>query len=668
MFSNLKISFKIAFGFAIILIISIIIVLIAMFNMLDIQNQSNELSKAYIPEVEMANSIEGNAQFLLLSVRGYTLSEDDTYYNESKEYLKNLKSDINVTFEHVNKFPQLDILKQKAIELENQTSTYENLLIETHKKISGQEKNINKMMVATDEFLNNCTKYLESQNKKIKCQITDGVSEEELNDRIDKINSINKIIYAGNTIRINNIKSQALNDIQLLENALKDFEDIEDMIESIKNKTIETANINQLNHIKESMEDYKHAMESYLSNWQELNNLKKMREEIGIKVLKSAQDIAIAGISQTKEVSENTDSSISVSITVLITGLTFAVLFGILISYIIIRGITKPVNRIIKDLNQSSDNVAIASGQLSSSSQQLAEGSSEQASALEQTSATLNESASMIQQTTENTNLASVLSKKTKDSAVSGNIQMKDMMQSMGEIKKSSDEISKIIKVIDDIAFQTNILSLNAAVEAARAGEAGAGFAVVAEEVRNLAQRSAKAAKDTAEIIEKNIQLSDRGVSVAEKVGNSLLEINEHATKVNSLIDDINAASNEQAMGINQINTAVSQMEQVTQQNAANAEESASASEELNAQAESLKEIVEQLNRLVTGKDKMSEGINSYKKSQNLYYSHNNVNISNKKYNANTGNSYVKKTNQNNTTKIVNPEEVIPLDDDIADF
>ena len=165
-----------------------------------------------------------------------------------------------------------------------------------------------------------------------------------------------------------------------------------------------------------------------------------------------------------------------------------------------------------------------------------------------------------------------------------------------------SDQIAKIIKVIDDIAFQTNILALNAAIEAARAGEAGMGFAVVAEEVRNLAQRSAQAAKDTTAIIETNIELSGNGVLVAGKVSEALNEITAQAKKVNELMDEIAAAGQEQSQGVNQVNQGMTQIETVTQQNAATAEESASAAEELNAQADNIRQIINELSRLVNGK------------------------------------------------------------------
>jgi methyl-accepting chemotaxis protein len=178
---------------------------------------------------------------------------------------------------------------------------------------------------------------------------------------------------------------------------------------------------------------------------------------------------------------------------------------------------------------------------------------------------------------------------------------MQTMSASMDAIKASSDDVAKIIKTIDEIAFQTNILALNAAVEAARAGEAGMGFAVVAEEVRNLAQRSAQAAKETAAKIEGAISRTGQGVEISRKVAEALNEIVTKARQVDELAAEVASASNEQTQGISQLNTAVSQMDKVTQSNAASAEESAAAAEQLNAQAYSMKESVGRLLDLVGG-------------------------------------------------------------------
>ncbi|HBE78172.1 MAG TPA: hypothetical protein DDW65_10385 [Firmicutes bacterium] len=278
-----------------------------------------------------------------------------------------------------------------------------------------------------------------------------------------------------------------------------------------------------------------------------------------------------------------------------------AVGLGMAVTYYITRSITKPVNHIANQLNQGAGQVAAASNQLSASAGQLSQGSTEQAASIEETSSTLQEAASMLEQTSVNTLQAVELSRQATESAGKGNIEMRQMMNSLEDMKKSSAEIAKIIKVIDDIAFQTNILALNAAIEAARAGDAGLGFSVVAEEVRNLAGRSAQAAKDTATIIESNIELSNTGVIVAEGVRKALTEITENAKKVNELMNEISAASEEQAQGVEQVTKAMTQMESVTGQNAANAEESASAAEELFAQAESMREIVAELTSLANG-------------------------------------------------------------------
>jgi methyl-accepting chemotaxis protein len=238
------------------------------------------------------------------------------------------------------------------------------------------------------------------------------------------------------------------------------------------------------------------------------------------------------------------------------------------------------------------EQVSAAASQISSGSQSLAQGATEQAGSIEEVSASLQEMSSMTKQNAANAKEGLTMSGSTREVAAKGVESMKRLSSAINEIKVSADATAKIIKTIDEIAFQTNLLALNAAVEAARAGDAGKGFAVVAEEVRNLAIRSAEAAKSTAEMIEASVRNAEGGVAINQEVLKNLEEINVQVNKVNAVMAEIAAASEQQDQGIAQITTAMDQMNQVTQQVAANAEESASASEELNSQSSEMRSMV----------------------------------------------------------------------------
>lgn len=243
-------------------------------------------------------------------------------------------------------------------------------------------------------------------------------------------------------------------------------------------------------------------------------------------------------------------------------------------------------------VNTASEQVASAANQISSGSQALAQGASEQASALEEVSSSLQEMASMTKQNAANAQEARSMTEAASTAANRGVETMRRLSEAIERIKASSDETAKIVKTIDEIAFQTNLLALNAAVEAARAGDAGKGFAVVAEEVRNLAMRSAEAAKNTADLIEESVNNAESGVAANQEVFTQLQDINDQVRKVGEVMAEIAAASEQQSQGIDQINSAVGQMDQVTQQAAANSEEAASAAEELSGQAEELRGMV----------------------------------------------------------------------------
>jgi methyl-accepting chemotaxis protein len=338
----------------------------------------------------------------------------------------------------------------------------------------------------------------------------------------------------------------------------------------------------------------------------------------------------------------------------------FGTVLGIVVAIVTTLSITRPIHRVIKSMTSGAEQVSSASTQVSSASQSLAQGASEQASSLEETSSSLEEMASMTRQNADNANQANVVAKEASEHAEAGVDSMKRMSEAIDRIKNSASETAKIIKTIDEIAFQTNLLALNAAVEAARAGEAGKGFAVVAEEVRNLARRSAEAAKNTADLIEGAQKNAEAGVNVTAEVAKNLGGIKDSAGKVATLIAEIAAASKEQSQGIDQVNTAVAEMDKVVQQNAANAEESSSASEELSSQAQELNAMVADLVAIVGGSSADHAPAKTPKAA---------TNGNGQKYVAPKVTAPVKRGNGNGgphkaETKSVKPEQVIPLDEE----
>ncbi len=289
------------------------------------------------------------------------------------------------------------------------------------------------------------------------------------------------------------------------------------------------------------------------------------------------------------------------AIRLILVALAVALLVAAFLGWNISTSSTRLLRLVANQLSTGASQTASAAKQVATSSQSLSQGSSEQAASVEETSASLEEMSSMVKLTSENAQKAKLLASEAHAVAQAGSVTMVEMTEAMAAIDASSAEVAKIVQNIDEIAFQTNILAPNAAEEAARAGEAGAGFAVVADEVRSLAQRSAAAARETAEKIEAAIANSRNGSRCSTRVGENLRQIADKVSSTDALVGDIADSAKEQSQGIQQIHQGIAEVDKVTQSNSASAEESASAAEQLHTQAGALREIVDRLQQLIGG-------------------------------------------------------------------
>ena len=601
-FQDYKLGTRIGAGFAALLAIALALGGLGVWNMLKVKGDSEILANEYMAEVAIVSDLETEVRETMYEMRGYGLTGDEAFLERGKKHLDAVQNKhIKEAQSLAQKATHLTKLRGAAENIDRGVGEYEALVKETVDHEKSIDKTREGLNAAAKRFMEGSYSYLKDQNELISKDMRLASNRDDLVERLEKITVINDVIDLGNATRLAVWKAQATRDVKAVEQALGNFAELDKKFLRLKAISHIQEHIREIDSIRESSEAYKKAMNSLIEDTVDLENISKRRGDTAEKVLVLSEDVANAGMEHTLEVAHGAVDNLAAASWMMVAGLIVALVLGVALAALITRSITRPVSVIIDGLADSSSQVASASGQISTSSQSLAEGATEQASMLEETSSALEEVATQVKMNADNAGQANALAGKTKSEAEKGARAMTEMIAAMKAINTSSQEIGKIIKVIEEIAFQTNLLALNAAVEAARAGEHGKGFAVVAEEVRNLAQRSAAAAKDTASLIEEAVKRAAEGKDMADKAGESLNGILESVRKVTDLVSEIASASREQAQGVDQVNTAVSQMDSVTQQTAASAEEAAASSEELNAQAERQREMVADLVGLVEG-------------------------------------------------------------------
>ncbi|MCC7376114.1 MAG: hypothetical protein IT581_15760 [Verrucomicrobiales bacterium] len=544
----------------------------------------------------------------MLAARSYGFTGDEKFHRDTVTNLVEIQAQIDQGKLLVGRYPELVKLKADLVTYETKFAEFKRLIDETKRlteTVEGARSNMDgfasRFVVAVDEFQDGQTAAMEAA-------VASNAPAATLKERVFKMDATADVRNLMNQVRVAAFRAQAVRALTPLHAVLTNFSAISNLVLQMKPLVRQPANIAILGRMDVAARGYHATVEALIKAWTEEEAVQVKRVAVSEELASLAGDVVGVGVKRTRDVARQATSSLGAASRITGAGLVVALVVGVAFSSLITRGVIKLVGAIAMTLSDGANQTGSAASQVSSASQSLAEGASEQAASLEETSASLEEMSSMTGKNSENAQHANELARAARTAAEAGAGEMKAMNGAMDEIRSSSDEIAKIIKTIDEIAFQTNILALNAAVEAARAGEAGMGFAVVADEVRSLAQRSAQAAKDTSSKIESAIVRTSQGVEISGRVGQRLEEIVIKVQKVDELIAEVAAASREQNQGIAQLNTAVTQMDKVTQSNAASAEESASAAEELNAQAENLREAVRQLTELVGEVDSRQQG------------------------------------------------------------
>ena len=639
MFNNLKLGTKIVSGFAIMLVLLTVVAFVGYNGMSGVVDR--------MEKADDANRIIKNILGVRQQEKNFIIREDHKYVEEVKDLLGEFKEHLGETKAKLKDNHHREMIDKGFADAKGYEKAFGNYVEFHDQKIAAQEK----MVKIVREAQAGANEVKDQQENKLEEALHNGITGAELQDRVEKTEAANLLVQSMLVLRADEKNYIIRQDKKYVESAHDRLDESLGLINDHKSNFKDTRTLALLERITANLNQYGKGFDNYVA----LTNRQGLADE---EMVKSARGILALGDKLRSEQKELMQSRITAANSITLIGTLAGIILGSLLAFFITRSITKPINRVVDGLSDGSDQVAAASGQVSSASQSLAEGAAEQASSVEETSSSLEEMTSMTKQNADNAGQANALMKETNQIVGKANDSMSELTRSMEEISKASEETSKIIKTIDEIAFQTNLLALNAAVEAARAGEHGAGFAVVAEEVRNLAMRSAEAAKNTSGLIEGTIKSVKDGSVLVAGTNEGFSEVAQSVSKADELVGEIAAASNEQSQGIDQINKAVAEMDKVIQQNAANAEESASASEEMNAQAEQMKSFVGDLMALVGGKGDHS-GARSRQYGEAL---------GRKALEASVGRGKNKAVAVRGA-KEVRPDEIIPMDDgDFKDF
>ncbi len=602
MWGRLKLSWKMAAGYGVMIGLCLGLGFLGVWAMEQVRDMHLELDQAQKPQMERGFLLERHWEAALAHLGGYAHSQERGHLELAQAELAQTSRLLAELSELLESRPGREAALARVQEMQAGLGHFQGLLKRTA-ELSEESVFWRQLMdLAQETFTSQSHQFVDDQNQALARELAQNAERERLSRLQARLAAMSQVQQAGGQALALAFQALSKRDQALLAQVPPALEAMRDQFDEVLALCRGESELQmRIAGSRSAAEQYKSLLLAWLDNWGALQKLGQERQEAAQRLSELARLLADGGLSEINQLSTVMLATSEWVGWLERLGLALALALGLGLGLAATRGVTRPVMGVTGDLAQGAGQLKAAAGQLSLGSEALAQGAARQAAALEQTSASLEELAGLTRENAEAARQAYDLVRQADQVVTLGSQALDGLAGSMRRVQAAGQKTGGIVKVIEDIAFQTNMLALNAAVEAARAGQAGAGFAVVADQVRSLASHASTAAAQSAGLIQETLDSLAQGLAQLETSQGKMSEAVSLQGKVSSIMERMDHSSREQALGIEQAAKAANEVEDVTQTNAAGAEESAEAASQLAAQAASLQDIVARLSSLVQG-------------------------------------------------------------------